>query len=308
MVSGQRGVVARTTKPAGCGRAFGSKSVILVFGKTGQVAQELAAYSNVSCLDRAAADLSDPESCAQAIRNTKPAAVINAAAYTAVDRAEDEETAARIINGDAPGAMARACADLGIPLVHISTDYVFDGSGTAPWTPQDATAPLGAYGRTKLAGEQAIMAAGAYHCILRTSWVVSAHGSNFIKTMLRLGRDRDDLTVVSDQIGAPTSARAIAAACIIMAEGLMSDPNKSGIYHFSGRPETSWSDFAREIFSRTQITCSVTDILTRDYPTPATRPLNSRLDCSATEKVFGLTRPDWRQELTQILEDLGETG
>ncbi|MDA7965961.1 dTDP-4-dehydrorhamnose reductase [Ruegeria sp.] len=280
--------------------------MILVFGKTGQVGCELARHTDVLCLDRAEADLSQPASCAEAIRKHQPAAVINAAAFTAVDRAEKEEAEATIVNGDAPGAMAAACAALDIPLVQISTDYVFDGSGDAPWQPDDATSPLGAYGRSKLLGEQAVMQQGGCYAILRTSWVVSPHGKNFVKTMLRLGKERDGLTIVSDQIGAPTPARDIAAACVEIARHLIQDPGKTGIYHYSGTPEINWADFAREIFAQTGRGCPVTDILTRDYPTPARRPLNSRLDCSATERVFGLTRPDWRQGLTSILEELGE--
>ncbi|WP_353536154.1 sugar nucleotide-binding protein, partial [Cognatishimia sp. WU-CL00825] len=156
--------------------------MILVFGKTGQVAQELATYPDVLCLDRAAADLSDPVACAAAIHHHAPSAVINAAAYTAVDRAEDEEARATVINGDSPGAMAMACAERHIPFLHVSTDYVFDGQGTTPWTPTDAIAPLNAYGRSKAAGEAVIRAAGGQWAILRTSWVFSAHGANFVKT------------------------------------------------------------------------------------------------------------------------------
>ena len=280
--------------------------MILVFGKTGQVGCELARHADVLCLDRTEADLSRPASCAEAIRKHQPEAVINAAAFTAVDRAEKEDVQATIINGDAPGAMAEACAALGIPLVQISTDYVFDGSGDAPWQPYDATAPLGAYGRSKLLGEQAVTKQGGCYAILRTSWVVSPHGKNFVKTMLRLGRERDELTIVSDQIGAPTPARDIAAACLTIAGQLVQDPDKTGIYHYSGTPDINWADFAREIFAQTNGGCPVTDILTQNYPTPARRPLNSRLDCKATERVFGLTRPDWRQGLTSILEELGE--
>ena len=199
-----------------------------------------------------------------------------------------------MINGEAPGAMAAACAGLGIPFVHISTDYVFAGNGTDPWAPGDATAPLGAYGRTKLAGERAVMAAGGASAILRTSWVFSAHGANFLKTMLRLGESRDRLTIVADQIGGPTPARAIAEACLTIADRLVAEPGKAGIYHFSGAPDASWADFAREIFACAGIACAVEDIPTTAYPTPAARPLNSRMDCSATEAAFGIPRPDWR--------------
>ncbi|GGH40956.1 dTDP-4-dehydrorhamnose reductase [Cribrihabitans marinus] len=279
---------------------------VLVFGQTGQVARELAARGGVRCLGRDAADLSDPGACAAAIREAAPRAVINAAAYTGVDKAEEEEALANVVNGDAPGAMAAECAALGIPLVHISTDYVFDGSGAAPWRPEDATGPLGAYGRTKLAGERAVTGAGGGHVVLRTSWVVSAHGSNFVKTMLRLGRERDALRIVADQVGGPTPARAIAAACLEIAGQLARDPGKSGVHHFAGTPDVSWAGFAREIFAKAGIACDVADIPSADYPTPAQRPLNSRLDCTGLETVFGITRPDWRAGLRDILKDLGE--
>jgi dTDP-4-dehydrorhamnose reductase len=280
--------------------------MILVFGKTGQLARELALHEGVTCLGRDMADLSDPEACAAAIHAHAPDAVINAAAYTAVDKADEEEELATVINGVAPAAMARACADLGIPFVTVSTDYVFDGSGDAAWNPEDATGPLGAYGRSKLVGEEALRAAGGTHAILRTSWVVSAHGNNFVKTMLRLGAERERLTVVADQIGAPTPARDIAAACLEMARQLVQDPGKSGTYHLSGRPETSWAGFAREIFARAGLSCEVVDIPSSAYPTPAQRPLNSRLDCTLLETVFGISQPDWRTGLNDILKDLGE--
>lgn len=279
---------------------------ILVFGKTGQLARELAAHAGVTCLGRDQVDLSHPAACAAAIREAQPQMVINAAAYTAVDRAEEEEALAQVINGAAPGAMAAACAGLGIPFVTVSTDYVFDGSGEAPWQTDDAPAPLNAYGRSKLAGEEMVRAAGGAHATLRTSWVVSAHGNNFVKTMLRLGKERAQLSIVADQIGAPTPARAIAAACLEIAHQLAQDPAKSGTYHLAGAPETNWAGFAREIFAQAGVDCAVTDIPTSAYPTPATRPLNSRLDCTTLEIVFGLSQPDWRLGLKDILKDLGE--
>lgn len=278
---------------------------ILVFGKTGQVATELSTLPDTLCLGREIADLSDPDACAAAIKIHAPKAVINAAAYTAVDRAEDDETTALAINGSAPGAMARACAALGIPLVHISTDYVFEGGGTVPWQPDAPTGPLGAYGRTKLAGEQAVQAAGGAHVILRTSWVVSAHGNNFVKTMLRLGAQRDALTIVGDQIGGPTGAREIAVACQSIALQLIDDSRKSGIYHFAGSPNCSWADFARGIFKHADLECGVTDIASSEYPTPAVRPLNSRMDCTSLKATFGIVRPDWANTLTHILTELG---
>ena len=246
---------------------------ILVFGKTGQVARSLQAIGGVDTLSREDTDLGNPDECAAAIFDRKPSAVINAAAYTAVDRAEDDEVQAQAVNGHSPTAMAGACANLGIPLVHISTDYVFDGAGDGPFQPDGATAPLGAYGRTKLIGEQGVVAAGGTHAVLRTSWVFSEFGANFVKTMLRLGAERDRLTIVADQIGGPTPADAIARACLSIAHELREDAGKSGIYHFSGGPDASWADFAREIFRQAKLDCEVEDIPTSAYPTPAQRPL-----------------------------------
>lgn len=277
--------------------------MILVFGLTGQIATELRRQADVVALGREDADLTDPAACAAAIRTHRPSAVINAAAYTAVDKAEDDEATATLVNGAAPTAMARTCAELCIPFVHISTDYVFDGAGDAPFTTDHPTAPLGAYGRTKLSGEEGVRAAGGTYAILRTSWVFSAHGNNFLKTMLRLGVECDRLTIVADQIGGPTPASAIAAACLTIATQLQGDPSKSGIYHFSGAPDVSWADFAREIFKRAMLPCVVEDIPSSAYPTPAKRPKSSRLDCTHLE-VFGLARPDWAAEINHFLEEL----
>ncbi|MFL2945992.1 MAG: dTDP-4-dehydrorhamnose reductase [Parvibaculales bacterium] len=277
--------------------------MILVFGNMGQVATELKRFGDVVALGRAQADLSDPQACADAIRAHAPRAVINAAAYTVVDQAEDDEAVAMVINGDAPSAMARACVELGIPLIQISTDYVFDGTGDKPWQPDDPTAPLNAYGRSKLAGEVGIRDSGAVHAILRTSWVVSAHGTNFVKTMLRLSEKHDALNVVADQIGGPTPARDIAIACLQMAQQLIANPSKSGTYHYSGAPDISWADFARAIFEHVDRTVTVIPIPTTYYPTPAKRPLNSRMDCSAMDHTFGIARPDWRDGLKAILQD-----
>lgn len=281
--------------------------MILVFGKTGQVATELQRLSDVVALGREDANLSDPQACADVIRAHAPSAVINAAAYTAVDRAEQEEPLATVINADAPTAMAEACAELGIPLLHISTDYVFDGTGDRPWHPNDPTAPQNAYGRSKLSGEIGVRDSGAVHAILRTSWVVSAHGSNFVKTMLRLSETLDTLNVVADQIGGPTPARDIAAACLQIVEQLIHDPSKSGTYHYSGAPDVSWAEFATEIFDQAKRAVTVTFISTTDYPTPSARPLNSRLDCNVTEQVFGISQPDWREGLKIICKDLKVT-
>lgn len=279
---------------------------LLVFGKTGQVATELMRLApDAIFLDRAAADLTDPDACAAAIRTHRPGAVINAAAYTAVDQAETEEDIAAKINGTTPGAMAGVCAEMGIPLVHISTDYVFDGCGTAAFSPADPTGPLGAYGRTKLQGEAAITGARGTYAILRTSWVFSAHGKNFVKTMLRLSETRDALSIVSDQIGGPTPADAIASACLHIAQTLIADPETSGIYHFSGNPDASWKDFAEVIFAKAGRQVQVAGISSADFPTPAARPLNSRLDCATTEQTFTIARPDWRDGLDRVLEELG---
>lgn len=279
---------------------------LLVFGRTGQVASELARRApDATFLGRDKADLSRPEELPGIVRGQAPEAVINAAAYTAVDRAEEDEETAIRVNGAAPGTMAEACRDLGIPLVHISTDYVFDGQGDRPFTPNDQTAPLGAYGRTKSAGEAALRKAGCSYAILRTSWVFSAHGGNFVKTMLRLSETRDRLTVVADQVGGPTPAAAIADACLGIARTLADEPAKTGTYHFSGTPDVSWADFAREIFAQAGRGTTVEDIPTSAYPTPAKRPANSRLDCSATEAAFGIARPDWRAHLADVLAELG---
>ena len=280
---------------------------ILVFGRSGQVTTEIQTLADILALGRAEVDLSDPAACSAAINAYRPRAVINAAAYTAVDRAEEEEELATVINGDAPTAMAQACAALNIPLVHISTDYVFSGNGTSAWAPADKRTPQNAYGRSKLAGEQGIRATGCTHAILRTSWVFSAHGSNFVKTMLRLSESHDKLSVVDDQIGGPTPARAIAAACLSIAQQLCDDPDKTGTYHFSGAPDVSWCTFAREIFAQAGRSTHVSPIATRDYPTPAARPLNSQLDCQTTEQVFGISRPNWRANFAEIITDLGIT-
>lgn len=278
---------------------------VLVFGQTGQVARELArrcpAGVTARFLGRAEADLMDPAACAAAIADCD--VVINAAAWTAVDKAEAEETAATVVNGAAPTAMAARCAALGLPFLHISSDYVFDGGGDAPFHLDHPTAPLGAYGRSKLAGEQGVLAAGGRALILRTSWVVSAHGANFVKTMLRLGRERDSLTVVADQIGGPTPAAAIADA-LYTAATAMAQGAPGGVHHFAGAPDLSWAGFARQIMTRAGLACQIHDIPSSAYPTPAKRPLNSRLDCTGFTAAFGIPRPDWRAGLDDILQEL----
>jgi len=280
---------------------------ILVFGKTGQVATELQRLGDVQAMGRDEADLSDPAACAQVITDSQVRAVINAAAYTAVDRAEDEEPLAQVINADAPAAMARAAAGKGIPFVHISTDYVFDGAGDAPWKPTDPTGPLGAYGRTKLAGEAGVRAAGGTYAILRTSWVFSAHGQNFVKTMLRLGATRDALSIVADQVGGPTPAHDIAHACLHIANQLAAGQGQTGTYHFSGAPDVSWANFARVIFDMAGLDVALSDIPGSAYPTPAARPGNSRMDCTDLTRTFGIERPDWQAGLRAVLLELKES-
>lgn len=274
---------------------------LLVFGQTGQVATELKAQAGVTTLGLDQADLGDPETCKAAIRAHEPNAVINAAAYTAVDKAESEEALATKVNGEAPGVMARECAALGIPFVHISTDYVFDGSGSGPVDTHTMPNPLNAYGRSKLAGEDRVRDAGGDYAILRTSWVFSAHGSNFVKTMMRLSETRDALDIVSDQIGGPTPAHAIALACMTIADALREHPEKRGTYHFAGTPTVSWKQFAEAIFDTAGRPVTVRGIPTSDYPTPAQRPINSRLDCDETTRVFGIEMPDWRPAIRQIV-------
>lgn len=298
-------MVAGAAGPQGRRRTAWNKIVILVFGSSGQVATELKALLTDSVfLGRDNVDLSKDDDLDAVIEQYHPTGIINAAAYTAVDKAEEEETLALKINAQRPREMARSARRLGVPLVHISTDYVFDGSGESAFLPDAATGPLGAYGRTKLRGEEAIRDEGAEYAILRTSWVFSAHGANFLKTMLRLSETRDHLTIVADQVGGPTPAAAIADACVTILKHLKSDPAKSGIYHYSGAPDVSWADFAREIFAQAGRTVHVDDIPTSDYPTPARRPLNSRLDCSSLS-VFGLDRPDWKAGVADTLDKLG---
>ncbi len=277
---------------------------ILVFGKSGQVGRELALTGRVVSLGRDVADLSDPVACADKIRDLRPAVVINAAAYTAVDTAETDVEMADLVNGQAPGAMALACADIGIPFLHISTDYVFDGTGEKPWATTDRPNPIGVYGRSKLAGEIAVREAGGQFAILRTSWVFSNHGNNFVRTMLRLGAERGELSVVADQIGGPTAARDIAAALLTMADQMSGDAALGGIQHFSGAPDVSWASFAREIFKQAGLSVAVKDISTAEFPTPAARPANSRLDCSALRDDFAIAQPDWRLSLAQVLGEL----
>jgi dTDP-4-dehydrorhamnose reductase len=288
---------------------------LLVFGRTGQVATELLRLAGphadsgleITALGRAEADLADPETCAAALHGWRGDAVINAAAYTAVDKAETEEALATRINGEAPGAMARAAAERGIPFLHVSTDYVFDGSKAGPWVEDDPPAPLGAYGRSKLAGEREIAAAGGAHLILRTAWVHAGHGANFVRSMLRAGATRDRLTVVDDQRGGPTAAADIAATLVAIARAFGQGRGVSGIFHYCGAPAVTWCGFAREIFA--QVPWSrvpeITPIRTADWPTPARRPANSVLDCAKIGAAYGIAQPDWRVSLGPVLAELG---
>lgn len=276
---------------------------ILVFGKTGQVARELQKQYDVIALGREDADLSNPVACASVITDLRPDCVINAAAYTAVDQAEDEGKLAHTINAASPGMMAGACAHLRIPFLHISTDYVFDGSGIAAWKETDPVSPQNVYGRTKLEGEEVIRASGASHIILRCSWIFSEHGSNFVKTMLRLASTHDMLKVVDDQIGGPTAAADIAQTLLILAQAVHSGAN-GGTYHYAGMPFVSWAQFAQAIFEGSNIDLSVTGIPSSDYPTPAQRPLNSRLDSKKIKDDFGIKPCDWRPGLETVVKEL----
>lgn len=283
---------------------------VLVFGGSGQVATSLRERANSDLLIETIGsndlDLSQDASLIEFVRNAQADAIINAAAYTAVDKAESDVAMATALNCDAVRRLGLAAQENRIPLVHISTDYVFPGNGEKPWHPTAATGPLGVYGSSKLMGEKALAEVCENYAILRTSWVFSSHGNNFVKTMLRLGKDRDGLNVVADQIGGPTSAAEIAKATLKIAQNLQKSGAKSGVWHFSGQDDCSWADFAKEIFIQSGIDCTVNPIPTAEYPTPATRPLNSRLDCSTTLSDFGIDRPNWKENLRTVLKELGE--
>lgn len=284
----------------------------LVFGKTGQLGRCLAvglrSLESVSFLDRDQADLARPETVARAIEALEPDVVINAAAYTAVDQAESEAALAQTVNAGAPGAMAEACARTGAWLIHYSTDYVFDGAGSEPYVEDAPVAPLNVYGRGKLAGEWAIADAHDRYLIFRTSWVYSNHGRNFLNTMLRLAAERDELSIVSDQIGAPTWAGSIAAATDrILHElaGRSDNEELSGVYHMTCAGSTSWYGFARRIFAEAGVAdgVRVQPILTRDFPTPAARPLYSVLSNDKLDRVFGVQLEHWEDALRKCLSE-----
>jgi len=294
---------------------------LLLFGGNGQVGSELrrslASLGEVVATTRSGtledgtrceqADFDAPEALPALVDRIAPDLVVNAAAHTAVDRAESEPEAAFRANAQAPGAIAGACVRRGIRLVHYSTDYVFDGHGTRPYREGDPTAPASVYGASKLAGEEAVRASGAAYLILRTAWVYAAHGRNFLRTMLRLAGERDELRVVADQFGTPTPAALIADATARM---LAQDPSRSGTWHLTATGATSWHGFAEAIMQGAHArgliarVPRVLPIATADYPTPAARPAYSVLDCSALQRDFGIELPDWRAGLATVLDRL----
>ena len=282
---------------------------VLVIGRTGQVARALAEAGAGPCLGREAVDLERPETIAPAIRTHAPRLVINAAAYTAVDKAEEETGLATLVNATAVGALAEACAQAGAGLVHLSTDYVYPGTKTGPHTEDDPTDPVNAYGASKLAGERAALAANPRTAILRTAWVYSPWGKNFVLTMLRLA-DRDRLTVVADQHGQPTSALDMARAIMAAAPRLLDAPPGDpvwGVHHLAGAGATTWADFAEAVFDEAIATGligrrpEVARITTAEYPTPARRPANSTLDCSRFETAFGHPMRPWPDALREVV-------
>lgn len=278
---------------------------ILIIGRNGQVGshleRELSGRHEVVALDRAGADLRDDTALRGAIGSARADVVINAAAYTAVDRAEQEPELAERCNAHAPGVMARAAADADAWFIHYSTDYVFDGSGRTPYREDSPTNPLGAYGASKLRGEQSVQAAGGRHIVFRTAWVYSLHGHNFLNTMLRLGREGRELRVVDDQHGSPTFAGAIAAATAGVLDRLA--PEHAGIFHMTCGGQTTWCGFARRIFEYAGLAqARVTPITTAEYPTPARRPAYSVLSNDRLRAVFGVEMPPWESALRSCLD------
>ena len=287
----------------------------LLLGGTGQVGQELAALAipddvEIVAPSRTVLDLEDVEAIARVIAAERWSAVINAAAYTEVDRAESEETLAFAVNAVAPSRLAVETGRSGIPLVHISTDYVFDGRKGAPYVEQDRVGPLNVYGRSKLAGEHGVRAANPRHVILRTSWAYSPYRSNFVKTILRLAAERDRLAVVADQRGCPTAACDIAKTCLDIAMRCVSEPEgvPYGVYHFAGAGDASWFELATAIVEmsagRRAKAVQVVPIRTSEYPTAATRPRDSRLDCTAIVRAFGVSLRSWREALEETIDRL----
>ncbi|MCC7347288.1 MAG: dTDP-4-dehydrorhamnose reductase [Variibacter sp.] len=293
---------------------------LAVTGRTGQVVTALCEAAagrddlTVVPLGRPQFDLAHPGNLQAALRELAADVVVNAAAYTAVDQAESEFEVALAVNGAGARAVAEAAAALALPIIQISTDYVFDGSKTTPYVETDPVAPVNAYGRSKLAGEKAVAAAQPDHAILRTAWVYAAEGKNFLRTMLRLAATRPELAVVADQHGAPTYAPDIAAAVIAVARNLVArraDAGLRGVFHMSGGGETTWAGFAGEIFrlsaARGGPSAAVRPITTAEYPTPARRPMNSRLDCSKLARVHGVVMPEWRDALARCMDRLAST-
>ncbi len=293
---------------------------VLVTGREGQVAHALAERGaghdglELVFAARPDFDLADPDSIRAAVRNARPDVIVSAAAYTAVDNAEDDEDTARAVNAVGPGILAAEARDVGARVIHISTDYVFDGSGERAWRETDPVSPVGAYGRSKLAGEEAVRAASLDHLIFRTAWVYSPFGKNFVKTMLRLAETRDELTVVDDQYGNPTSALdiadAILAVCDAWASGARTCLGRT--YHLAGTGDTSWCGFARSVLTDSGNlggpTASVRPITTAEFPTKAHRPANSRLDCTRFERDFGYRAPDWRISAAEVVARLLRDG
>ena len=293
---------------------------ILVAGRSGQVARSLAAAASehpngaattILTLGRPQLDLTDPDSVAAAVRDATPDIIINAAAYTAVDKAESEENAAFALNRDGARHLAAAAATRGLPIVHISTDYVFNGRKTEPYVETDPTGPESAYGRSKQTGEEAVAAANPRHLIVRTAWVHSPYGANFVKTMLRLAETRDRLNVVDDQHGSPTYAPHLAEALLSLARRAVELPEMSplwGIYHAAGHGETTWCGLARWAFAEAAQHAlphaAVSPITTAEYPTPAKRPANSRLDCAKLQANFGLQLPAWQAGVKECVARL----
>lgn len=289
---------------------------VLLTGGDGQLGWEVArraAAAGVLCraAGRADLDITDRDAVRRMVGETDWSAVINAAAYTAVDRAETDAAAAYAVNRDGPAHLAGACAEAGVPLLHVSTDYVFDGSKAAPYREDDPVAPLGVYGASKLAGEEAVRSLCAQHIILRTAWVYGVHGHNFVKTMLRLGRERDRLRVVDDQRGCPTAAGDLADVLLTLAGRLgagQAPESAFGTFHATGQGDTSWCGFARHIFAlaetRLERIPAVDPITTADFPTPARRPANSVLDCDRLARVHGLRLRPWKDALAETLNSL----
>lgn len=279
---------------------------ILLFGNNGMVGRAVKQLANqqglsIESYNRQQADFTNPQQCTDIVMTCDSDVIINAAAYTAVDKAETEPELAYAINCNTPGAIAIAANHRSIPLVHISTDYIFSSNDETPMKPDHPTGPVNIYGASKLAGEKAIVQSGCKHTILRTSWVFSDQGNNFVKTMLRLSEEKEALSIVSDQVGGPTCAYAIADACIKIAKA-MHMGSEGGMYHFSGTPNVSWSDFARCIFERAKRQVQITDITTSEYKTPAARPLNSRLNCDSLLTDFKIKQPNWKDDLDHIIK------